>query len=119
VWGSRLRCAAILVAVLAGSQLGHALVFGARFGLEAGSRQAFGVHGYFPALTGGLSAALGVLLMTALLLAAAARSLRPAPAVYRIRATARFFDVMPLLFAAQLAVFMGQETVEGWMSDSA
>jgi hypothetical protein len=112
VWGPRLRYAGILVAVLAGSQLGHALVYAARFGLDAGSRQASGVHGYFPALTGGLSAVMGVLLMTSLLVIAAARSLRPAPAVY-LRATTRFFDILPLLFLGQLVVFMAQETIEG------
>jgi hypothetical protein len=113
VWGPRLRYAGILVAVLAGSQLGHALVYAARFGLDAGGRQASGVHAYFPALTGGLSAVTGVLLMTALLVIAAARSLRPAPAVHRVRATTRFFDILPLLFAGQLVVFMAQETIEG------
>src|SRR5262249_5078071 len=30
----------------------------------------------------------------------------------RLRATARFFDLLPALFAAQLLVFMGQESIE-------
>jgi hypothetical protein len=112
VWGSWLRRAAILLALLAGSQLGHAIVYAARFGLDAGSRQASGVHGYFPALTGVLSAAAGTVLLTALLATAAARSLRPCPPVHRVRATARFFDMMPPVFAAQFLVFTGQETIE-------
>ena len=113
MWGSRLRRAAILIALLAGSQLGHAIVYAARFGVDAGSRQASGVHGYFPPLTAAISAVLGAFLMSALLAMAAARSLRPAAAVCRVRATTRFFDILPLLFAAQVGLFIGQETIEG------
>jgi hypothetical protein len=112
VWGSRLRAFAVPVAILAGSQLGHAIAYYARFGLAAGGRQTTGVHSYLPTLAGGLSAALGALLMTALLAIAAARSLEPRPAVYRRRATLRFSSLLPALFAVQLLVFAGQETIE-------
>ncbi len=112
VSGFRLRAAAVLLAVLAGSQLGHAIVYYARFGLDAGARQSTGVHSYFPALAGGLSAALGVLLMASLLVVAAARAMEPVPAGCRRRTTLRFFDLLPALFAAQLLVFAGQETIE-------
>src|SRR5215467_12954562 len=67
VWGSWLRRAAVPVAILAGSELGHAIVYSARFGLDAGGRQATGAHAYLPALAGGLSAVLGTVLMTSLL----------------------------------------------------
>ncbi len=113
VWATRLRVTSVLFAVLAGSQLGHAIVYYAKFGLEAGSRQSSGTHAYLPALTGGLSAILGVALMTCLLVVAAARALAPGAVWQRRRATLRFSDLLPALFAAQLLVFAGQETVEG------
>jgi hypothetical protein len=113
VWGSKLRFVAVPVAILAGSQLGHAIAYYARFGLEAGGRQSqAGVHSYLPTLVGVLSGALGVLLMTGLLLVAAARSLGPQQVGHRRRATLRFSDLLPALFAAQLVVFAGQETIE-------
>jgi len=112
VWGTRLRRGAVLLAILAGSQLGHAIVYWMRFGANAGTVQATGAHGYFPALAGGLSAVLGLALMACLLVVAAARSLAPAPAIRRMRATTHFFDLLPALFAAQLGLFMGQETIE-------
>lgn len=113
MWGSRLRVIVALFAILAGSQLGHAIVYYTRFGLGAGNRQSAGVHSYFPALAGGLSAALGILLMTGLLVIAAARSLGPVPVGCRRRATLRFFDLLSALFVVQLLVFAGQETIEG------
>jgi hypothetical protein len=109
VWGSRLRRAAVLFAILAGSQLGHAIVYYARFGTAAAGRQATGPHAYFPALTGGISAVLGILLMSALLVIATARTLRPG---LRSRPTLRFSDLLPALFLAQLVVFIGQESIE-------
>lgn len=109
---SRLRVIAVTVAILAGSQLGHAIAYYMRFGLDAGSRQSQGVHSYLPTLAGGLSAALGVLLMTGLLVIAAARSLGPLHIGYRRRATLRFSDLLPALFAVQFVVFAGQETIE-------
>jgi hypothetical protein len=112
VWGTRPRRAAVLLAILAGSQLGHAIVYYARFGLDAGAEQATGAHAYFPALVSGVGAVLGVAVMACLLAVAAARSLAPGPAARRLRATTRLFDLLPALFAAQLLVFMGQETIE-------
>jgi hypothetical protein len=116
VWGPRMRRAAVVFAIVAGSQLGHAIVYFARFGAAAGSRQATGVHAYFPALAGGLSAVLGVAVLACLLAVAAARSLTPGPSVRRLRATARFSDLLPALFAAQVLVFMGQESIESLAS---
>jgi hypothetical protein len=101
-----------MLAILAGSQLGHAIVYGARYGAGAGSAQATGAHSYLPALATGLSAVVGLAVMAALLVAAAARSLAPGPAIRRMRATTRFFDLLPALFAAQVLLFMGQETIE-------
>lgn len=112
VWGSRLRGLPVVLAILAGSQLGHAIVYYARFGTSAASVQATGVHSYLPALTAGLSAVTGAVIMATLLVVAAARSLAPGPSVRRFRATLRFFDLLPALFAVQLLVFMGQESIE-------
>jgi hypothetical protein len=111
--GLRLRGVVVVLAVLAGSQLGHAIAYYARFGLDAGRLQSEGAHWYLPALAGGLSAALGIVVMTALIVVAMARSLGPVPAGYRRRATLRFFDVLPVLFTVQLVLFAGQETAEG------
>jgi hypothetical protein len=112
VWGSRLRFVAVPAAILAGSQVGHALAYYVRFGVEAGSRQSQGIHSYLPTFAGVVSAGLGVLLMAGLLVIAAARSLGPHQAGCRRRATLRFSDLLPALFAAQLLVFAGQETIE-------
>jgi hypothetical protein len=105
---------AIVSAILAGSQLGHAIAYYARYGVAAGGRQSTGVHAYFPTFTGGLSALLGGSLMICLLLIAAARSAGLTPPGHRWRVTARYLDLLPALFLAQLLVFMGQETIEAW-----
>jgi hypothetical protein len=101
-----------VLAVLAGSQLGHAIVYYTRFGASASAQQATGAHAYFPALAGGLSAIIGIAVLVCLLVVAAGRSLSPEPSARRLRATARFFDLLPALFAAQMLVFMGQESIE-------
>jgi hypothetical protein len=116
VRGPRLRIVAVLSVILAGSQLGHAVAYYARYGVAAGARQSAGVHAYFPTLTGSLSALVGGALMAGLVLVAAARSLRLTPPGHRRRATARFVDLLPMLFLAQLVLFMGQETIEAWVA---
>jgi hypothetical protein len=116
MWGPRLRRAAVLLAVLAGSQLGHALVYLVRYGMASAQVQSAGVHAYFPVFTGALSAILGGALMASLLLLATARSLGPGPAGRRLRTTASFADLLPVLFTAQLVLFVGQETIESWVA---
>jgi hypothetical protein len=112
VWRSRLRRVAALLAVVAGSQLGHAIAYFARFGLDSGRHESAGVHGYYPALTAGLGAVVGVVLLTSLAVVAVARGTLLSRAGYLPRGTARFRDVLPAVFVAQLTVFAGQETVE-------
>ena len=112
VCGRRSRAIAVAAAVLAGSQLGHAITYLARFGLAAGTRQSEGAHAYLPTLAGAMSAGVGVLMMSALLVIAAARTLSPMQAGHRRRATLRFSDLLPALFVAQLLVFAAQETIE-------
>jgi hypothetical protein len=112
VWGTWLRRALVLFAIVAGSQLGHWLVYTARYGSDAGWIQSTGVHGYFPALTAGLGAVLGGVLMAGLLLAAAARWMVPVPTGFRRRGTVRFLDVVAAAFVVQLVLFVGQENIE-------
>src|SRR5262249_18439930 len=116
VWGSRLRRVAVLFAVLASSQLGHAIVYYARYGVQAGSRQTTGIHAYLPALAGGVSAVAGIGLLTALLVLATARALRAGQAGMRARTTLTFSELLPALFLAQLVVFVCQESVESLAS---
>ena len=102
----------IPVIAIAGSQLGHAVVYWLRFGATAADRQAAGAHAYFPALSGVLSLAVGGGLMSALLLVAAAWVISGTPSGHRRRPTVRAFDVLPGLFLAQMVVFVGQEVAE-------
>jgi hypothetical protein len=70
------------------------------------------VHAYFPTLTAVLGAGAGGVLIACLVVVAAARMLPRRPVIYRPVATIRFVDLLPALFAAQLVVFMAQETIE-------
>jgi hypothetical protein len=110
--GRTLRWLAVVLSVLAGSQLGHGLVYSARYGLDAGRYESVGVHAYFPMLATPLGAVVGVGLMVGLLLVAAARSLWLTQPGSRMRGTVRFVDVLAVAFVAQLAVFICQETIE-------
>jgi hypothetical protein len=107
-----LRWLAVVISVLAGSQLGHGLVYSARYGLDAGRYESVGVHAYFPMLATTLGAVVGLGLMVGVLLVAAARSLWLTPPGSRMRGTVRFLDVLAVAFVAQLAVFICQETIE-------
>jgi len=106
------RRLAIAATIVAGSQLGHAIGYFARFGLAAGGHQATGVHAYFPGLIGLLSALVGGVLMACLVLVAAARLLGGLAPGRRARRQLRFFDLLPALFVCQLVVFAGQELIE-------
>jgi hypothetical protein len=101
-----------VLAVVAGSQLGHTFVYSARYGAAASRYQSTGVHAYLPTVTAGVGAVLGAVLMTGLLLAAAARWLAPVPAGLRPRSSVRFLDALAVAFIAQLVIFIGQESVE-------
>lgn len=114
-----MRRIGVLLAVLAGSQLGHALTYFVRFGVDAARYQSEGVHSYYPPLAAGLGGSLGAVLTTTLLVVAAARCTILAPAGYRPRSTVRFLDVLGPVFAVQLLVFVGQETVEALASGQA
>jgi len=112
VGGFRLRWLAVLLSVLAGSQLGHTIVYLLRYGIEAPRHESAGVHAYYPTLAAVVGAALGVGLTFGLLLVAVARGLFLAPPGYRQRGTVRFIDVLSAAFVAQLLIFVGQEFIE-------
>lgn len=109
---SRLRSIALPIVGVAGSQLGHAVAFFLKYGSTAAGTQTSGVHAYFPTLTAVLSALVGGGLMAALILLATVRLVDSAPIGYRRRRATRVFDILPTLFVAQLAVFVGQEMIE-------
>jgi hypothetical protein len=97
---------------IAASQLGHAIVYTLRFGAGAPAAQSTGAHGYFPALSLLLTAAVGGGLVAALALLAAARAFAVVPPGWRRRSAVRVFDVLPTLFLVQLLVFATQESLE-------
>src|ERR1051326_3900912 len=108
----RRRRAAVVAAALAGSQLGHAIVYVARFGGAAATVQATGAHAYYPAVAGVLSGVVGGGLLAILGLLAASRIVAASARHCMHRRTTGVLDVLPLLVAAQLFVFMGQESIE-------
>jgi hypothetical protein len=107
------RHALQLVAVAAaGSQAGHLVAYQARFGGSALALERTGAHAYFlPAATGlvGTAAALG---LASLLLIGWARLFAGRRLGFATRPGWRVLDALPLLFALQLAIYAGQESVE-------
>lgn len=112
VGASKLRRLTLCVTVIAGSQLGHAASYFVRFGASAASQESAGMHTYYPALSGTLSAIVGGALMACMLVLAAAQVMRGASQGRRARRSVKIGDVLPALFTAQLLLFVGQETVE-------
>ena len=99
------------IVVLAASQVGHLLVSQLRQGPNALALDRSGAHAYVPALTTLALGAAGAVLLAALLVVAAARvawSSRSAGRMRRVSA----LDLSATLFALQLAIFLGQETLE-------
>ena len=110
---SKIRWLSLIVTVIAGSQLGHAITYAVRYGAtNAASRESAGAHLYYPALSGALSGIVGGALMTCMIVLAVARVLRGVSPGLRPRRSVRVGDVLPALFTAQLLLFVGQETVE-------
>lgn len=107
-----LRRTVLLIIAVAGSQLGHAVAYFLKYGLGAASTETTGVHTYFPALSATLGALVGGALMATFILLAAVRLVDGVPLGCRRQRTARAFDILPTLFVAQLAIFVGQEMIE-------
>lgn len=108
----RARSAQLVAVAAGGSQVGHLLAYQARFGGTALARQSAGAHAYFlPTLT----SAVGVVAAAALaavLLIAWARLFTGRRLGLRTRPGWRALDVLPPLFALQLAIYAGQEAFE-------
>lgn len=98
--------------VLAASQVGHLLATELRQGPHSLAPGQSGAHAYIPMLLAMVLGTAGAVVMAALMLVAAARSRR---AGHRVSAPAHrgsLLDLLALLFAVQLAIFLVQETVE-------
>lgn len=107
------RPAAILATGLAGSQLGHVLVYLIEYGPSSWTIQSTGAHAYFPDFLGAASLAAAILLVAALAVVAMVRLLR-AGASGRTIAVRRipYVELAASLFLLQLVVFCTQETLE-------
>jgi hypothetical protein len=105
------RVVGVLVLALVGSQVGHLLVYELEFGRLAPTVESTGPHAYFPALAGTAVALCGLaLLMAALLLGAT--KLVVAKSMRQRVVRQPLLDLLPALFTLQLAIFIGQETIE-------
>src|SRR2546430_1215068 len=110
----RLAATATPIAVLAASQVGHLLASELRQGPRGLAPADAGAHAYVITLTTVALGAAGGAVLAVLLLAAAARAARalaghqPAPRPRR----GSVLDLTAALFVLQLAIFLGQETIE-------
>ena len=106
------------IVLLAASQAGHLLATELRRGPRGlAALDGSGVHAYVPAVASVLLGAGGAVALTGLLIVAAARAVRnggPKTIVRPERGS--LLDVAAGLFAAQLAVYLVQETIEALAS---
>jgi len=109
---SKLRRLTLCITLIAGTQLGHAASYFLRYGATAASQESSGLHAYYPALSGTLSAIVGGILMACMAILAASRLVRGAAPGGRMRRSVRVGDVLPALFTAQLLLFLAQESIE-------
>jgi hypothetical protein len=117
--GRRLPWKAVPAAALAGSQLGHLLVYALRLGPEGLAAAGTGAHAYLPSLATALGGLAGGAFLAVLVVLAAARMLST-----RGDRTRRFerppaLDLMAVIFAAQLSLFAVQETAEALLTGRA
>jgi hypothetical protein len=117
--GRRLPWKAIPAAALAGSQLGHLLVYALRLGPEGLTASGSGAHGYFPALATAIAGIAGGTFLGALVVLGAARILAARGAGARVFERPPALDLLAVLFATQLSVFAGQETAEALLTGRA
>lgn len=115
----RLAALAMPIVVLAASQVGHLVASELRQGPGALAPDSSGAHAYVPALTSVALGLAGAAVLAALLVVAAARVAWSSRAARpggrgrpgRVRRVSAL-DLSAVLFALQLAVFLGQETLE-------
>jgi hypothetical protein len=114
--GRRLPWKAIPAAALAGSQLGHLLVYTLRLGPEGLAASGSGAHGYLPSLATALAGLTGASFLAALAVLAASRILAARGGRGVVFERPSVFDLLAVLFAAQLCLFAVQETAEALLT---
>jgi hypothetical protein len=111
-----LRWLLIPLVALASSQFGHLIAYQLRLGPGAVAVQSHGPHSYFPVLVGLAGALIGAILIMGLLLLGALRLLLGRRRGLRRGGHWPIVETLALLFTVQLAVYLGQETLEAWLS---
>jgi hypothetical protein len=101
---------------VAGSQLGHLLVYALRLGPEGLTASGSGAHGYFPALATALAGIGGGAFLVVLVVLGAARIVAARGGSARVVERPPILDLLAVIFAAQLCVFAGQETAEALLT---
>ncbi|MBJ7596579.1 hypothetical protein [Candidatus Nephthysia bennettiae] len=110
--GRRLPWKAVPAAALAGSQLGHLLVYALRLGPEGLAATGTGAHAYLPSLATALAGLGGGAFLGVLVVLAAARILATRRGGLQRFERPPVLDLMAVIFAAQLTLFAVQETAE-------
>lgn len=105
--------AAMLGFGIAGSQAGHLLAYGLRFGPAAQQVQSVAAHAYFPALAKTAVGLVAMACVAALVVIAAARMIGKR---MERESAPPYLRLLALLFTFQLAAFAVQETTEAALS---
>jgi len=108
----RARVPALLGLAVAGAQAGHLVAYELRFGAAAQQMQASGAHAYFPAFVKTALGAVALVLLAALLVIGAARTVARGRHARALRGGPSFVSLLATLFTLQLAWFMAQEVTE-------
>lgn len=108
------RMGLIVLLGMVAAQAGHLLTYQLLFGAAAQQVQSTGAHAYFPTLIKTAFGATGAITLGALFIVGLARILRGRTH----RGTSpSFLRLLAALFTIQLAIFVGQETVEAALSN--
>ena len=108
----RARVPALIGLAVAGAQAGHLLAYDLRFGAAAQQMQAGGVHAYFPAFVKTALGGAALVLLAALLVVGAARTVARGRQARASSGGPSFVSLLAMLFTLQLAWFMAQEVTE-------
>jgi hypothetical protein len=109
--GDRVRRAALPAAALAAAEVGHWLVYRARFANQPAPASLVAAHGYLPALLTAVAGLAGAGVLAVVLLAAAAHVAGRADRRRAVRRPA-LIDLWAALFLLQLGIFGVQELAE-------
>jgi len=102
---------AVLGTGLAGSQAGHLLAYGLRFGSAAQQVQSTGAHAYFPLMAKTTIGAVAAVFLAGIFVVGLARVLTRRSRT-RIHAEQSYLELLAALFTIQLAFFIAQEVSE-------